>query len=428
MLEPQRSPEELIVEFISRVYRRGLTTTSGGNLSIRGPDGALWITPGSIDKGELKPSDVVGVARDGSVCGPHKPSLELPFHQAIYAARPDAHAVIHAHAPALVTFSIGRQVPDTRIIPNARGVCGPVGYARYALPGSRELADNIAETLSRGHDIAIMENHSVVCVGDSLREAYMRLETLDLCGRIILDAGKLGTVFTLTDRQLELARRPALRHAGTHGRLPTAEQRQARQEMVRFIRRACRQGLFSSAGGTASRRLDERSFLITPYGIDRALVGEEDLVLMQDGEAEAGKLPSRAVLLHDHVYRCNPEFRSLILAQPPCVMAFAVSHTKLDTLLMPETFVFLRGVDLVPYGPQYSDPAALAQRISPATPVLLIENECVLSAGGSLLEAYDRLEVAELSARSFIDVGLLGGAQRIGAEQRQALEAAFLKG
>jgi L-fuculose-phosphate aldolase len=423
----QGSPEEQIVEFINRVYRRGLTTTSGGNLSIRGPDGALWITPGSIDKGELKPSDVVHVARDGSVTGPHKPSLELPFHQAIYAARPDAQAVIHAHAPALVTFSIGRKVPDTRIIPNARGVCGSIGYAKYALPGSKDLAANIADALTRGHDITIMENHSVVCVAESLRKAYMRLETLDLCGRIILDASKLGEVHILTEEQLALARRPEVEHFGDQPQARPEKEREARAEMIRFLRRGCRQGLFSSAGGTISRRLDDRSFLITPYGIDRALVGEGDLVLMRDGRAEAGRFPSRAVVLHDRVYRNNPQLESLILAQPPFVMAFAVSHTRLDTLLMPETYVFLRDVDLVPYGPQYLDPEAVARRISPQTPVLLIENECILTAGASLLEAYDRLEVAEFSARSFIDVRLLGGVQRISPAEKQALEDAFIK-
>jgi L-fuculose-phosphate aldolase len=423
----EKSPEEQIVEFINRVYRRGLTTTSGGNLSMRGPDGDLWITPGSIDKGELRPSDVVHVARDGSVTGPHKPSLELPFHQAIYAARSDAHAVIHAHAPALVTFSIGRKVPDTRIIPNARGVCGSIGYAKYALPGSVELAGNIAETLTRGHNITVMENHSVVCLADSLREAYMRLETLDLCGRIILDASKLGEVHTLTDEQLALARRPEVEHYRDQPTARPKGEREARAEMVRFLRRGCRQGLFSSAGGTISRRLDDRSFLITPYGIDRALVDEEDLVLMRDGRAEAGKFPSRAVFLHERVYRSNSRLGSLILAQPPFMMAFAVSHSRLDTLLMPETYVFLREVDLVPYGPQYLDPDGLARRISPETPVLLIENECIVTAGATLLEAYDRLEVAEFSARSFIDVRLLGGVQRISQAEKQALEDAFIR-
>ncbi|MBN1837423.1 MAG: class II aldolase/adducin family protein, partial [Spirochaetales bacterium] len=341
---------------------------------------------------------------------------------------PDAHAVIHAHAPALVTFSIGRKVPDTRVIPNARGVCGPIGYAEYALPGSRELADNIADALTRGHDITIMENHSVVCVGASLGEAYMRLETLDLCGRIILDAGKLGTVHTLSEDQLALARRPEVEHLEPQSREQADAERRARQDMIRFSRRACRQGLFASASGTISLRLDDDSFLITPYGIDRALVKEEDLVLMRDGKAEAGKCPSRAVLLHEQVFRHNPELRCLMLAQPPYVMAFAVSHTPLDTLLMPETFVFLREVELVPYGPQYRDPDGVARRISARAPVLLIENECILTAGRSLLEAYDRLEVAEFSARSFIDVRLLGGVQKISPAEKKALEVAFLKG
>ena len=59
-----------------------MTTTSGGNLSIKDDDGNIWITPARIDKGRLTPEDIVCVKPDGSVDGRHPPSSELPFHQA----------------------------------------------------------------------------------------------------------------------------------------------------------------------------------------------------------------------------------------------------------------------------------------------------------------------------------------------------------
>ena len=73
--------------------------------------------------------DIVCVRADGGVEGPHPPSSELPFHQAIYAARPDLHAIVHAHPVALVACSISRQVPDTRLFHQRRHVCGAVGFA-----------------------------------------------------------------------------------------------------------------------------------------------------------------------------------------------------------------------------------------------------------------------------------------------------------
>jgi L-fuculose-phosphate aldolase len=119
-------PRDQIILVINRIYRKGLTTTSGGNLSIIDEEGSIWITPAAVDKGSLSPKDIMCLKPDGTVTGPHKPSSELPFHKAIYEIRPDIKAVVHAHPPALVSFSICRQVPDTRIIPQAQQVCGPV--------------------------------------------------------------------------------------------------------------------------------------------------------------------------------------------------------------------------------------------------------------------------------------------------------------
>jgi L-fuculose-phosphate aldolase len=132
-------PVEQINVIIGRIYRSGMTTTSGGNVSIRDDNGDIWITPSGVDKGSLTPKDIMCVKKDGTVIGPHKPSSELPFHKAIYETRPELTAIIHAHPPALVAFSIAHKVPDTKIIPQAHNICGDIGFAPYGTPGSEEL-------------------------------------------------------------------------------------------------------------------------------------------------------------------------------------------------------------------------------------------------------------------------------------------------
>ena len=127
-------PRDQIAIIISRIYQRGLTTTSGGNISMIDDNGDVWVTPSAVDKGSLRPSDIMCVKSDGTIIGPHKPSSEYPFHIAIYKSRPDIKAVIHAHPPALVSFSIVRQIPDTNVIVQAKKICGPIGYAAYELP------------------------------------------------------------------------------------------------------------------------------------------------------------------------------------------------------------------------------------------------------------------------------------------------------
>jgi L-fuculose-phosphate aldolase len=86
------TPAQRIVMIMERIYADGMTTTSGGNLSILEENGDIWITPRAVDKGTLTPEDVVQVKPDGKKIGKHSPSVELPFHQQTYRGRPDMRA------------------------------------------------------------------------------------------------------------------------------------------------------------------------------------------------------------------------------------------------------------------------------------------------------------------------------------------------
>ena len=136
-------PADQLVMFMQRIYDKGLTTTSGGNLSIMDSDGNIWITPASVDKGTLSRKDIICVHPDGTTDGPHKPSSELPFHASVYKMRPDLKAVLHAHPPALVAFSIASRVPNLDLIPSIRRICQDAQIAVYGVPGSEDLGDKI---------------------------------------------------------------------------------------------------------------------------------------------------------------------------------------------------------------------------------------------------------------------------------------------
>ena len=72
-------PRDEIMQTMARIYRYRMTTTSGGNLSIRDDNGEVWISPARVDKGNLTRDDIVCVKVDGSLEGTHPPSSELPF-------------------------------------------------------------------------------------------------------------------------------------------------------------------------------------------------------------------------------------------------------------------------------------------------------------------------------------------------------------
>ena len=86
-------PRDEILQAIQRIYRYRMTTTSGGNLSIRDDNGDIWITPAGIDKGTLRREDIICIHGDGEIEGTHRPSSELPFHQEIYRTRPDIRGI-----------------------------------------------------------------------------------------------------------------------------------------------------------------------------------------------------------------------------------------------------------------------------------------------------------------------------------------------
>jgi len=97
-------PRDEIVQTMERIYRYRMTTTSGGNLSIRDESGDIWITPARVDKGALRKEDIVQVHPDQRTTGRHKPSSEFPFHKKIYELRPDIGAIgVGVEPPAMAS-------------------------------------------------------------------------------------------------------------------------------------------------------------------------------------------------------------------------------------------------------------------------------------------------------------------------------------
>ncbi len=421
-------PAEQISIIIGRIYRSGMTTTSGGNVSIMDDNGDMWITPAGIDKGSLTPADIVCVKADGTVEGLHRPSSEYPFHKAIYKMNPHAHSVIHAHPPGLVTFSMTKQVPDTSIIPQARAVCGPVGFAEYALPGSELLGKKIVAEFkkNREYKAVIMENHGVVLFGEDIADAYQRFETLELCARTILNARTLGKPNYLTEEQILRHERAINTHFQHFMNVEhPSDERALRTEVCQIVRRACTQGLMCSSYGTASVRWRGNDFLITPSNVQRWDIDPNDIVQVKDGMVEAGKMASRSVALHYEIYRRNPKVNSIILTQSPSLMGFATTGIKFDVRTIPESWIFLQDIPTFPFGSQYDEHLdALADEFK-SRPFVMLANDSVVVTGDKLINTFDRLEVADFSARSLIMAAPLGKLSPITDSEIEELRVAF---
>ena len=400
-------PREELVATMRRIYRYRMTTTSGGNLSIRDPDGGIWITPARVDKGALTQADIIRVHPDGRAEGAHPPSSEFPFHREIYRRRPDLKAIVHAHPGALVAFSICRKLPDTRVQSHVHAVCGRVALAPYACPGSQALGDSIAATFQTGADCVLLENHGVVVGGGSLADAFQRFETLEFAAQTLVRASMLGAPKVLGPADLAVQTMPEF--GALSPEAPSNDEKALRGDICAFLHRAYEQRLLISTAGAFSSRLSGGDFLITPRRSDRLEVSAGGIVRVRGQTCSAGQRPSRAARLHAEIYARHPEVGAIINAQPAHASAFCVTDAPLVTHTIPESYVVLRNVPKLPFLRIVEDAARITDGISPSLhPVVLIENEGVVAVGRTLLEAFDRLEVLEATSEALLLAQPLG--------------------
>jgi len=419
-------PSEQIILIIKRIYQKGLTTTSGGNISIMDEEGNMWVTPSGVDKGSLTPKDIMCVKKDGEIVGLHKPSMEYPFHKAIYDIRHDIKAVVHAHPPALVSFSIVRQIPNTNVIPQAKKVCGPIGYANYFIPGSEALGNSISEQFRKGYSAVIMENHGAVVGGENVIKAYERFETLEFCSRTLINSKIIGEPNFLTDEQLEEFDRQIPNQSPEFSNLVyLPDEKKIRNEIRTIVKRACDQGLMMSTYGTVSVRWRDNDFLITPTDATRWDLQLDDIVQIKNGKRESGKVPSRSTWLHQKIYEKHPEINAIILTQPEYLMAYGACHKKLDVRTIPESWIFLQDMENVEFGSHFADNDMIPDLISKNNPGVIIQNDSFMITGSSLLQAFDRLEVAEFSAKSLVMGTSLGDFAPMGDGEIEELRKAF---
>jgi L-fuculose-phosphate aldolase len=160
------------------------------------------VTPTGVNKGFLKPADVAIVDLSGTpVRGSAKPSSEVKVHLAAYRARPSCQAVVHAHPPTAVAFTIAGMSLAQCIVPESIVSLGAIPTAAYQTPSTEELARGV-EALMALHDVVMMDRHGSVTLGQTVFEAYDRLESLEHTARITWLARSLGPLTPLPPAEI----------------------------------------------------------------------------------------------------------------------------------------------------------------------------------------------------------------------------------
>ena len=403
-------PADRIVATMNRLYYHGMTTVSGGNLSIMDNEGNMWISPSGVDKGGLVREDIMKITPDGQIVGRNRPSVEYPFHLSILRKRTDFKAVLHAHPTPLVGFSLMRIIPELTAMADTSSICGKITIAKYAVPGSQTLGDIIAAEFEKGYNTVMLENHGVVIGAPTMEEAFRMFEALDFTARVQIAAATMGKkVKGLTAE--ELARYndfKAPTYKAMEAKAPSNLEIDLRNDMMKKSNRAYELNLFSSVDGVWSSRLGEGEQLITPEGFDPLEGCGCQMVRVKGDAAEAGKTPSKYAEFCAKAYAKYPEINSIIIARCPSAMAFAQTDAKFDARLIPESYIQLKDVPVLPFMSLLEDADKALEQITPKNPVAIIEKDCLISMGTSVLAAYDHLEVLEYSARALVSCAAIG--------------------
>lgn len=190
----------LVAEFARRSVAAGLNQGTSGNVSARSRSGFL-ITPSGRDMTGLGTADVVPVAMDGAAPEGLKPSSEWRFHRDIYAAFPEADAIVHAHSPFAVALAcLRRNIPPFHYMVAMAGGAD-IRCAPYATFGTQALSDAVLEAL-KDRRACLMANHGLVAWGRDLEGALaLALEVEALCGQY-LRCLQVGEPVLLNDAQM----------------------------------------------------------------------------------------------------------------------------------------------------------------------------------------------------------------------------------
>jgi L-fuculose-phosphate aldolase len=191
------------------MWERGYVAATDGNLSARLGTDRLLVTPSGLSKGFLSADDLVVMRLDGKGASQAvyrgrgaKPSSEIAMHLEVYRLRPDVRAVVHAHPPLAVSFSIAGVSLARCVLPEVVVTLGGIPTAEYATPGTDEVPGSIRQAV-QDSDALLLAHHGSLTLGGTLWEAYLRLEKVEHTAQITLAAQQLGGVKTLSPEAVE---------------------------------------------------------------------------------------------------------------------------------------------------------------------------------------------------------------------------------
>lgn len=182
-----------IVEIAKRLHERNLLAAADGNISVRVSDDEILMTPSGVAKAFIDPEQMAVLDLNGKIISGN-PSGERLMHLEIYKACPKAVAVVHAHPPTAIAWSLAhpylQELPSDSL-PEVILAAGKIPFVPYVRPGTLEMGTSLRPFLPESRAM-ILSRHGAVCWGESLEEAYRGMERIEHVSLILEKATALG--------------------------------------------------------------------------------------------------------------------------------------------------------------------------------------------------------------------------------------------
>jgi len=192
-----------VAYYMRRLYEKGLTSCSGGNISVKVNENTFIITPSGKDKGMLESADICICDAEGKPLNLEaRLSMETFMHLAIYKKRQDVNAIVHAHPPYSTAYAVCGKAPETSLSGEMHALLGKPVLSDYACMGSAELAEHTAKAASNTN-VILLKNHGAITLAENLFQAYNRMEVLESAAKVSFISGLIGTTHNLSPEQLK---------------------------------------------------------------------------------------------------------------------------------------------------------------------------------------------------------------------------------
>ncbi|HEV2219901.1 MAG TPA: class II aldolase/adducin family protein [Casimicrobiaceae bacterium] len=191
-----------IIATALRMNELGINRGKSGNVSARVAGGFL-ITPSALPYDETEPQDIVTVHDDGQAVGRYLPSSEWRFHRAIYEARPEVRAIVHAHSPFATTLAcLDRGIPAFHYMVAVAGGAD-IRCASYATFGTQALADQVLRAMD-GRRACLLSHHGMMAIGESLKSALALAVEVETLAEVYWRALQIGEPALLSDAEMNV--------------------------------------------------------------------------------------------------------------------------------------------------------------------------------------------------------------------------------